>query len=157
MWSQYGTNHEGICLVFSKKGIESLIDDNFKFENVKYVTKPFPLEDYNIEYGKLNHIGIDKYFDEFFNKKYKKIFFTKVNDYRDESEYRLLKRVKDTNIVYDYIDIKSCLKGVIIGDKCHQIYNHIFDYINKNDDLELMRCEFNQWTGTLTLEQYNVE
>jgi hypothetical protein len=154
MWSQYGDNHKGVCLVFSKESIQSVIDCSYKFEEVDYINKPFPLQDYDIEYGLLNHIGVKKYFDDFFEKKYKKIFFTKVTDYRDESEFRLLKRVKNKNIIFAYINFRSCLKGVIIGDKCHQIYNYIFDHIHEKKILELRRCRFYSLSGLLTLRPY---
>jgi len=157
MWSQYGDNHTGVCLVFSKETIQNQIDDNYKFKNVEYITEPFPLNDYNIELGMVNYNGIDMYFNHFFEQQYKNIFFKKIDDYRDESEYRLLRRVKDTSIVYDYIDINSSLKGIIIGDRCHHVYNHIFDYVNTNKHLELLRCQFDQLTGVLNLEPYNSE
>ncbi|MDP8267292.1 MAG: DUF2971 domain-containing protein [Candidatus Tenebribacter davisii] len=153
MWTQYGDNHKGVCLVFSKKAINSLINKNYKFEKVKYDI-PFPLADFEIEYGELKHQGINPYFEYYFEKMYKKIFFAKVTDYRDESEYRLLKRMKNKNITFDYIDIRSCLEGVIIGDKCHQVYNHIFDHIRKVDHLELIRCKFNPLSGLLEIEPY---
>lgn len=153
MWTQYGDNHKGICLVFSKKAINSIIKKNYKFDKVNYDI-PSPLSDFEIEYGKLEHQGINLYFDYYFEKMYKKIFFAKVTDYCDESEFRLLKRVKNKNIIFDYIDIRSCLKGIIIGDKCHQTYNDIFDRIIKNQRIEIRRCEFNPLSGLLELESY---
>ena len=92
MWSQYGENHEGICLVISKQALNTLIDKTYKLEAVSYVEEPFPLLDFDFNYHELKQTPLDMFCDKYFENKYKKLFFTKIIDYRDEAEFRLLKR-----------------------------------------------------------------
>jgi len=151
MWSQYGENHEGLCLVFSKSAISNLIDNNFKFEAVNYIDEPFPLLDYIINYNELIQKSLKHYFDDFFEKTYKNIFFKKIIDYRDESEYRLLKRVESKDLVFDYFNIKKCLKGIIIGDKFQTVYHIILKKIEKDYKLDIRQSRFDKTSGLLTL------
>ncbi len=151
MWSQYGENHEGICLVISKQALNNLIDKTYKFEAVRYIEKPFPLLDFDINYNELKQTPLDTFCDKFFEKKYKKLFFTKIIDYRDEAEFRLLKRVKDENIIFDYINIEKCLKGIIVGDRFHSVYNIILKKLEKENSLDIRKCKFNEVSGLLSL------
>lgn len=155
MWSQYGENHEGICLVFSKQDLYNLIDKTYKFEDVKYIEKPFPLLDSDFNYHELKLNSLDIFCDKYFENKYKKLFFTKIIDYRDEAEFRLLKRVKDENIIYDYIPIEKCLKGIIVGDRFHSVYNIILKKLEKENSFDIRICKFHNMSGLLSLTTLN--
>lgn len=151
MWSQYGENHEGICLVFSKQALNNLIDKTYKFEAVEYIEELFPLSNFDFNYHELKQTPLDMFCDKYFENKYKKLFFTKIIDYRDEVEFRLLKRVKDKNIIYDYIPIEKCLKGIIVGDRFHSVYNIILKKLEKENSFDIRKCEFDNMSGLLSL------
>ena len=154
MWSQYGENHEGVCLVFSKKAIKNIVDKNDKFEIVSYKKKFNSLLEYDFFYPEIHK---NNFIDNFFESKYKTMFFTKVIDYRDEAEFRLLKRVKDKNKTFAYIDIKKCLKCILIGDKFNDISNPVFNKLRENEyNIEVRKCEFDTILSQFRLEKIDI-
>ncbi|MBF7066319.1 DUF2971 domain-containing protein [Aliarcobacter butzleri] len=125
MWSQYGQNHSGICLVFSKesliKTIQNQLSQNYLVyhENVNY--KEIDFESLNIYDNALtiNEIVINN-----IKQNYKNIFFQKHLDYKDENEFRIvLVKRNNNNFSKDiFIDISDSLKFIILGDKFPEVY-----------------------------------
>jgi len=145
MWSQYGENHYGMCLVFSKKAIEKIIDKNYKFEKVNYTEKT-PIET-DFYYSELKPPLLESTLESFLNKNYAEIFFTKCKDYVDEAEYRLLKKTKEKNITYEFLDISNCLKGIITGDRFNDIYYSILD----DENIVYKNCYYDPDEGKLCI------
>lgn len=125
MWSQYGQNHSGICLVFSKESLMTTIqnelsEDYFIYgEDINY--KEIESESLNIDDNNLtsNEIVLNNV-----NKYYKNIFFQKDLDYQDENEFRivLIKRNLEKSSQKHFIDISNSLKLIILGDKFPKVY-----------------------------------
>lgn len=125
MWSQYGENHYGACIVFSKREIikemQKLESTGVfcKFGNVLYSQKDrMDFGSITIDGNSLIQLGNIDYADQFVRSNYQEIFFKKHIDYRDESEFRLIIQDKSGNI--DLIDTSNAIKGVIWGDKTKQ-------------------------------------
>ena len=124
MWSQYGQNYYGICLVFSKKELETFLSKKkshikfYKIDSIEY-TQQRPLWP-NIFGNKLQEEGIEKYSLKYIKENYKKLFFLKHVDYRDEAELRLV--ILDSDKKFEYLDITSFIKGVIVGDRTSMAY-----------------------------------
>ncbi|MBM4055883.1 MAG: DUF2971 domain-containing protein [Planctomycetes bacterium] len=108
MWSQYGNQHKGICLVFS---VESLVEGlKMVAEDSRYVwTGPVKYEN-NImcppfSWSRVEKVGIDSYADDFLCKYGDVFHFQKLEDYRDEHEFRLVARLKSDEWLF--IDISK--------------------------------------------------
>lgn len=120
MWSQYGQDHYGVCLVFSKKELERILSETqvqseiyYKADYVKYMQKENkPLE---ININNVREKGVEKYALCYIKGNAEELFFRKYIDYRDESEYRIV--VIDPENRLEYIDIDTSLRAVIVGDR----------------------------------------
>ena len=94
MWSQYGQNHYGICLVFSKRKLEEVLAEKesqvifYKADYVQYFQQGQPRK--NIDGTRLKKEGVEKYSLNFIKENSKELFFLKHIDYRDEAEFRVV-------------------------------------------------------------------
>jgi hypothetical protein len=150
MWSQYGQNHSGICLVFSKESLiktikNELSQDNLDYhENVNYKeidSESLNIEDNNLTENEiiLNHI----------KQNHKNIFFQKHLDYKDENEFRIILVQKNENNRFKdiLIDISDSLKFIILGDRFPDVYlPTIKDLTSKlNINCKKLHWEHNQY------------
>lgn len=130
MWSQYADKHSGVCLVFSKKYFEKQIKKEKRimcsfFGNIEYKGCTFVNPDklsVDVDAYQNNQ---EKYMLDYIKLNYKEIFFIKNLDYKDEKEYRIV--FYDPKSDLNLIDIKSSLKGIVLGDNFHQIYMPIVE------------------------------
>jgi len=126
MWSQYGDNHAGACVVFSKRSLKEIFshectsDQLYSYERVSY------LQNYEIHHesltlngDRLANEGEEKYLKDFISSNFDHIYFEKHIDYRDEAEYRVV--IHDPLSKLETINIKTALKGVIWGDKISEV------------------------------------
>jgi hypothetical protein len=126
MWSQYGENHFGMCLVISRTALESTLRGiqaariDFRCRFVRYAQDWIDWHAMTLDGNRLVNEGIDAYCEKHVVENAKGLFFTKHIDYRDEAEYRAV--VFDPLHQIDYVDISSCIKGVVAGDRTSQVY-----------------------------------
>lgn len=135
LWAQYAEAQYGVCLVFSlsafldklKKTYPQLTvyDDYVEYDLSKgQESSKTYLREYDtslsIDENIKTHIEINK----------KDIFFRKYEDFKDESEYRLvLMDWKDVNNSDIYIDIEGLIIGVIIGERFRDVYEEAIKYL----------------------------
>ncbi len=128
MWSQYGVNHTGACLVFSKKKlIESLLSSEaFHYSNIDYqdpTRKSNPIlkvDQHDFLKKTPENIALN-----FLLENKHQFFFTKQEDYRDESEFRVLRLEMDIDTIENesaYLDISKSIEGIVLGDNCPEVY-----------------------------------
>ena len=149
MWSQYGQNHYGICLVFSKRELEAVLaekESQVKFYKADYVQyfqqgrqqgQPWKIIDgtrLEIDGTRLEKERVEKYSLNFIKENSKELFFLKHIDYRDEAEFRVV--VLDPDNKLEYLDISSFIKCVIIGDRTPEAYYPL---------IEQRRCPIHSW------------
>ena len=122
MWAQYGENHRGACLVFSKKAIEAdmagmALQADRKLSGFVHYTQRnrMPYESFTIDASQLLQQGINDYAWTFAKVNLEEIFFRKHIDYRDEAEFRVV--LYDPESKYEFLDVSASLMGVIWGDK----------------------------------------
>lgn len=148
MWSQYGENHYGVCLAFSKKAIHEIINNNYKFEKVKY-SENTPIET-DFYYNEIKPSLLESTLESFLEENYAEIFFTKCIDYVDEAEFRLLKRSIENHKQCEYLNISNCLKGVITGDRFNDVYYPILD----DKKIEYRNCYYDPDKGSLCIDRF---
>lgn len=125
MWCQYADGHKGVCLVFDKEKIKRKFEEKGGFlEGIKYA------KELEIPEIKSDCLEETEYLEYLKNQK-DKIFFTKNIDYRDEVEFRGV--IFDTKI--EYIDIKDCLKGILLGFKVPKVCNPCIKKIAEDNNL----------------------
>lgn len=140
MWSQYAENHKGVCFIFNK---EKIIDNVIKhlselrtkyllfFGEVEYTNDAIKQRSiFRLFESDLEHINP---IDNFFLNNEKSFFRTKLLDYRDEQEFRIILLPFDNNSNDEiYIEIDNCINGIICGTSFHDIYLPIIQkYSNK--------------------------
>lgn len=110
MWSQYGQNQAGICLVFSKKLLIKTIK--------KELSKNYTIYNKKMNYKKIEIDPSTESESEYIQSFYKNIFFQKHIDYKDESEFRIVLVQKNEENTYKdlFVDISNSLKLIILGD-----------------------------------------
>jgi hypothetical protein len=150
MWAQYAENHSGACVCFNK---ENLLD---KFKKNKKIIQPFYFDDINyvnyIDYTKTvktetefsseEHIEfIDIITDDDIidnkleierkmRKYYLEYFFTKLSDWSDEKEKRILAFSGKMSEIE--VDISRTIKYIVLGYKCEgKCQNQIKYYCDK--------------------------
>jgi hypothetical protein len=117
MWAQYGDNHKGVCIILNK---EDFLKENVKkidFKNrIQYkseIRPPLLDEKYSRLEG-YKEIEINRIISKF----RKEIFFTKLNDWKGENEFRIINYKKTSE---EYCSIKNSLYGIILGINSNKI------------------------------------
>lgn len=148
MWSQYGNNHYGICLVISKNRLETyirkVIKDHCYFDFVKYTEQEnININAITIVPSELKRLGLHKYcLDHVFNRYKDEFFFKKNIDYADESEFRVI--IYDENDDWTYLSILEFIKGVIIGDRTPEVYIPIIKKMCGEIDIECRKIHYSK-------------
>lgn len=122
MWEQYAENHAGVCLVFSRVGLEHEIPASLKkqelnhpyFKPVIYsegrISKPFlQLDDLA---GRVSPEVVSDYIE----RNHEELFFSKMNDWETEHEFRFVVTAEDEDSSV-FVDFGSALQAVIVGEK----------------------------------------
>ena len=147
MWDQYADRHSGVCIIFSKKKLNEAIRQQYSpdriFNNhVGYALHYLYIKnEIKRDCNKLLESPHNELIMNFLENKKGILFFTKNIDYINEAEYRL--------VIYDasddkckYLDISTCIKGVLIGENCCKSdFKKIKQFCN---DLHIF-CEFIEW------------
>ena len=127
MWSQYGENHHGVCLVFSKAAILDQLKsvrDTFAWHESGAVTylkdDRIPRSTFTLDGNQLAQEEVERYCSRHIQSHYADLFLTKQVDYRGESEYRII--VADPANRSDYVDISTSLRAVVAGDRTPEVY-----------------------------------
>ena len=106
MWAQYSSNNEGVCFIINKqKLINKILNDEIFciYNDVKYVDSfnTYPIENnYLIKLGKIiKSDSIDILYELMKNDRKFVTFnyFTKLDDWKSENEYRVLTMTNDRN------------------------------------------------------------
>lgn len=145
MWAQYGENHMGACLVFSKEKMLNVIEGEYPngdkrknfYQDIDYKKDLFETyKNFHLDIG--HGQNITKLVYDFVTKERHRIFFTKQIDFRDENEFRFLSISIDKLSSYSgiYFDISDCVIGIILGDRFPDIYRPTVDLLCKDLDIE---------------------
>ena len=129
MWSQYGDSHKGLCFCLSKQKIIKYIENKysstccFYHKNITYNHKMSEIYQNAILKGFLSQkTDVEGFSIEYITKEKNHLFFKKVNDYRDEKEYRFVLMRKESDDLCPKLNLHEILTAVIIGDKQNKNY-----------------------------------
>jgi len=123
MWSQYGNNHKGVCLVFDKQKLIKEINQKFiKTHQILhseviygiYTSKndSFP---YNIHLTEKLLLDFNTEISNHLEKNRLGLFFTKSSDWINEVEYRWV--INSPNEGFEYYRFNNSLEGIVFGSK----------------------------------------
>lgn len=131
MWSQYGESHKGMCFIFDRKRLMSNLQNDVESIQVPIGTS-ITIHSGKVEYdnslAKLKiALTTNPYkltdFEKYIHDNLEGYLFLKLEDYRDEQEYRIVLYSKYFNnkdeVLINYLD---SLEGIILGCKFPQVY-----------------------------------
>jgi hypothetical protein len=113
MWAQYGRNHSGLCLVFSKRKLEELIPKSIHKGQIVYYESQ--ITDYPRIDLRESYRNLLEYSKEFITQNMKSIFFKKSVDFVDENEFRIVTYSDSSEDIF--LPIEDILIGVIRGKR----------------------------------------
>jgi hypothetical protein len=124
MWAHYAERHTGVCLVFDRQKLRQLVEGRFETGHlifggpVEYVDRGVVrrLEDqaYVINVDHLESVGREAYARDHLVTHFKRLFFEKMTDWRDESEYRLVVVAEPGGDLY--FEFCNALVGIVFGE-----------------------------------------
>lgn len=128
MWAQYAGNHEGLCLVFERDKLHKAISGQFGEScdvydgDVHYINRPvvdnFYDGTYTINIDFVEKFGLERYLKAHIRTYFKRLFFEKMEDWKDEDEYRWV-LIKDEECDL-FVDFQDSLRGIIFGVSAKQ-------------------------------------
>jgi len=124
MWSQYGENHYGVCLIFKRERLIDIISDSSQLipisSKIYYENKNDDMySSTSLQYNQIK--GLTR--EEIFINNSKHYIFTKLKDYQDEHEYRIALVTENIDENDDlYIEYKDAIAGIILGDRFNDVY-----------------------------------
>lgn len=125
MWDRYADKHRGVCLVFDRKQLLKQIDEQIAnrfpiFSGpVTYTDRGIGFDpdhqEYTVNVDVLEEVGLEKYLLLHLQHFHQSLFFEKMTDWKDESEWRCLAFTDSA----DPVDIRfdQSLVGLIFGDE----------------------------------------
>ena len=126
MWAQYAACHTGVCLVFDFAKLERLVKAYFspgglvlggpmQYTDRKVITRLEEKAPYTINVDYLERLGKSEYARSHLMTHYKRFFFEKMQDWRDECEFRWV--VFDKRTSGDlFLDFETSLVGMMFGE-----------------------------------------
>jgi len=157
MWSQYGEDHRGVCLVFSKKLLLEEIDMKYNRDtskvldgNLNYTTDMWEIfHELSIDLPRnIKNKGQVKevlYLEAYYRGE--NFLFVKHQDYEDENEYQIVMvRKFPINRSY-YIDVSRCLTGIILGDRFPEVHRPTIENLGSGYYIAYgkLRWRYGEW------------
>lgn len=142
MWAQYGDNHEGACIILSKRKLLKELDDN-KNNHQEILSFPVTYKNPDSRGQPTLHVNKNDFSSEtshdialnFLLQHREQYLFSKQTDYRDESEFRIICINTELNSLENdevFFSIENALVGIIFGDKFPKLYAPTIRELVKN-------------------------
>lgn len=162
MWAQYASNNEGVCFVFDKDKLLNKINHKVAFTKYGLVRYKKIFDTYFISESKmellndrismvangsltlLDMLQKDKDFLTY-------NFFSKLNDWSNEHEYRILSLIdKGKQERMPIMGVKSFLEGIVIGEKMDKAYEKVIRMFAECGKHEVKKIHFDSNLCRLT-------
>jgi hypothetical protein len=127
MWVQYAANHTGVCLVFDFQTLDALVREQFSSGlifggPVQYVNRSIVTnwEDiaYTINVDYLSRMGPKAYVKWHRQWFFKRLFFEKMTDWKDEREFRWIVCGFESGDLF--VELKNALVGIVFGENSEE-------------------------------------
>ncbi len=127
MWTQYGEDYCGACLVFDKSKLDmdirdlastlgaKVYSDIINYHNPRVVPILGAPDALTISADDMRQLGFSDAVEAHISRYWKDLFFVKARDWEQEREFRWLVSGKGDEDFY--IDIRSSLVGIALGDR----------------------------------------
>jgi hypothetical protein len=154
MWSQYADRHKGLCLVFNRDNFIKNIMENPKSidvpigADIHYISKSISYTNDLFDIFEILILNVDKpnedYAFEYVEKYIDRLLFRKLEDYRDESEYRVAIYSKNHSFKDEiFISWENSLEAIILGTSfCYEYYRNI-EHASKIYDVPVFSIDLN--------------
>lgn len=123
MWAQYAALHSGVCLVFDRKRIDATFHSQFRGNSVsgqvdyidRGVFRRLEEQEHVINLDHLKAVGREAYARDHSVTHRERLFFEKMTDWKDESEFRCV--VLGSGESDLYLPLDGTLTGIMFGEK----------------------------------------
>jgi hypothetical protein len=167
MWAQYADNHRGVCLVFRKDALVQKIAEQSKgalmlarkvsYRNRKLI-QPISPHAYMIDWDVFDALGPAMYARHHVAQYHVPLFFEKLQDWRDECEWRVVVLGPEPGPLY--VNFGQALVGVIHGDNIDERMSWSIAEMTEGSSVEHMglrwrnsvpwyHYEAGRWTATM--------
>lgn len=151
MWAQYSKSHTGVCIIFSQSKLASCIERTISrdFEKIQF-------EHSRIRYS--NDIRVferdmtanvtdqnaHESLSNFFLERKTHYLFQKIEDFRDEQEYRfvLVDKSAASGRDFYYFDYEDAILGVIVGCAFDHTYDPMLEHFFKTKKLPVLYADW---------------
>lgn len=123
MWAQYGDAHAGVCLIFDKEkllaatkrhfGQHTLLHGPVRYADAALLQK-IEHHEFNIDIDLYEALGPKAYVRSHLQRHHPRLFFEKLADWRDESEWRIVLLAEEAGNLY--VPYADSLVAVVHGD-----------------------------------------
>ena len=131
LWEQYADNHRGVCLCFDRDTLVQRLHERLDgfgqlhHDSVDYEDRAIAGEALTAIADKLRADGPVKAASGLIQKNLRELFFTKLEDWKTESEYRFVIETETQDEIY--ADVAPALRAVILGaDEGSRFYEPAF-------------------------------
>lgn len=141
MWAQYADRHAGVCLVFDWKKLIALFERRVSLPLIlakgpvqyadRLIGRALSEQEYLINPDHLEKVGKEIYVRDHISTHLARLFFEKMNDWRDEAEFRCVVFGGPTGDLY--LDFEDSLAGIMFGDA------------TTDDDIRLAMAMTKEW------------
>lgn len=145
MWAQYADKHKGVCLVFDKALLIQAVSEHLAPRlcfvgdvayKDHYVVRKLERHEFMIDVDELESLGTEQYVHAHVQRHHDQLFFEKLEDWRDEVEWRILALGIDEGPLY--LPIEQALVGVIHGASIDPVLSDELIVMTEGQQIEHM-------------------
>lgn len=148
MWAQYAKSHTGVCMIFDKNKLSESIN-----------TKVYAINNLTFEEGEILYSNdikgfkkemmpditsdtVHRDYSDFYISGKERFLFQKIEDYKNEQEYRFILIDKEAPPREDfyYVDCNDAIVGLIMGCDFDMAYLPMIQHYRDSCPLEVFSC-----------------
>lgn len=143
MWAQYGGNHTGVCIAFHRDRLLAAIQRHFGHHEIfsgqmRYLdaalVRGLERHEFSLDVDRYEALGLSSYVRWHIQQHHQRLFFEKLEDWRDESEWRILVMSDDASPLF--LPIADSIVAVIHGDSTDPDCSERLMALTKGRDVE---------------------
>jgi Protein of unknown function (DUF2971) len=143
LWEQYADNHKGVCLLLDR---QELVQEatrvaaplgRLEHRSVTYRDGEIGFEASGVDLNRILKQSVNEVLEAHLDEHVDELFFTKLNDWASEVEYRFLLRWDSEEELF--VDVAKVLRGVIAGHAVADEYAPAFQALCEPPGIKLAR------------------